>query len=384
MERFFNIAGMCRPEDHYMVEPEGRLARLRPLIDRKAWFVIHAPRQSGKTTTTGLLAETLTREGRYAAVLASCKPGSTAGDNVERGIGAVVTSLSLDAQSQLPVELRPPSLQDFRGIDAEGRLRGYLQAWCERCPRPVVLFLDEIDALMGDTLLSVLDQLHAAYPSLPGGSPHALALIGLREVRDYKLARDGSRRVGSSSPFNIKSHSLTLRNFTADQVSDLYSQHTEDTGQAFSEEARVRAWELTQGQPWLTNALAAVLVDELITDRTQEIGVADIEVAKEVLIRRRDTHLDSLVERLKEKRVRNIVDAVLTGELPKFEVSNDDLDFVKDLGIVAPCDDGLKITSPIYREIITRLPHFTGASDHCSPALTVDSAALTGKTALSG
>ena len=37
MERFFNVAGMCRPDKHFMVEPEGRLARLRPLIDREAW-----------------------------------------------------------------------------------------------------------------------------------------------------------------------------------------------------------------------------------------------------------------------------------------------------------------------------------------------------------
>jgi hypothetical protein len=352
MERFFNVAGICRPEDHYMVESGGRLKKLRPLIDRKAWFVIHAPRQSGKTTTTRLLAEALTAEGRYASILASCKTGSTAGDDIDRGVGAVVQSLDQECRVQLPAELRPAPFSDFADLPAEGRLKDYLETWCQRCPRPVVLFLDEVDALSGNTLLSVLDQLHAAYPNRPAAAPHALALIGLRDVRDYRVSTEF--RAGSSSPFNIKSHSLTLRNFTPEEIDDLYGQHTADTGQAFSDEARARVDELTRGQPWLVNALAAVLVDELVLDRSETVEVADVEVAKEVLIRRRDTHLDSLVERLREKRVRNVIEPILAGECPEDEVFNDDVAFVKDLGLVTAHDGPLKIANPIYREIIPR------------------------------
>ncbi len=348
-----------------MVEPEGRLAKLRPLIDRKAWFVVHAPRQSGKTTTTRLVAEALTAEGRYAAVLASCKPGSTAGDDVERGVGAVVESLNEECHGQLPPELRPPSPAELADVGGEARLRRYLRLWCESCPRPVVLFLDEIDALVGNTLLSVLDQLHAAYPSRPAGSPHALALVGLRDVRDYRVERDGGRRLGSSSPFNIKSHSLTLRNFTPEQVDMLYGQHTADTGQAFSAEARSRAWELTRGQPWLVNAMAAVLVDEMALDRSETIKTADVEVAKEVLIRRRDTHLDSLIERLSEKRVRRVIEPLLTGDRPEEEVFNDDVVFVEDLGLIAPGGGALEIANPIYREIIPRA--LTAANERFLP-----------------
>ncbi len=354
MERFFNVAGMCRPDKHYMIEAEGRLAKLRPLIDREAWFVVHAPRQSGKTTTTRLAAEALTAEGRYAAVLASCKPGSTAGDDVERGIRAVLLSLDRECRAQLPAELRPPPVADSADVGAEGRLAIYLATWCERCPRPVVLFLDEIDALVGNTLLSALDQLHAAYPSRPAGAPHALALIGLRDVRDYRVRRDGRRRIGSSSPFNIKSHSLTLPNFTPQQVDTLYAQHTAETGQAFSQEARARTWELTRGQPWLVNALAAVLVDELVLDRPETIETADVEVAKEVLIRRRDTHVDSLLERLREDRVRRVIEPILTGQSPTYEVFNDDLLFVRDLGLITPGRGAVEIANPIYREIIPR------------------------------
>jgi hypothetical protein len=100
--------------------------------------------------------------------------------------------------------------------------------------------------------------------------------------------------------------------------------------------------------------MAAVLVDELVIDRSESIAIADVEVAKEILIRRRDTHVDSLLERLREDRVRSVIEPILTGNRPEDEVFNDDLLFVKDLGLVAPGGGALEIANPIYREIIPR------------------------------
>jgi len=355
MERFFNTAGVCRPEDHYMVPPEKRLGELRELIGRKAYFVVHAPRQSGKTTRALLLAEELTAEGSHAAVLSSCKPGSVAGADVERGVRAVVRNLEEECSRQLPEELRPPALDDLAKVEAESLLGVYLGRWCERCPRPVVLFLDEIDALVDDTLLSVLDQLHSGYPSRPRHFPHSLGLIGLRDVRDYRVVRrNGGPRIGSSSPFNIKSDSLVLRDFDAGEVAELLEQHSAETGQPFTAEAKIRAFELTSGQPWLVNALARELVDRLVPDRGRAIELADVEVAKEVLIRRRDTHLDSLVDRLREDRVRKVLVPILTGGHPEDDVFDDDIQFTKDLGLVAVGPRGLEIANPIYREIVPR------------------------------
>jgi hypothetical protein len=62
--RFFNTAGPCRPEDHYMLAPTARLPEVRRLIDEKMYFVLHAPRQVGKTTALLSLGTELTREGR--------------------------------------------------------------------------------------------------------------------------------------------------------------------------------------------------------------------------------------------------------------------------------------------------------------------------------
>jgi hypothetical protein len=353
MGRFFNTAGPCDPHDHYMLAPERRLPELRVLIDQKLYFVVHAPRQSGKTTCLRTLAQKLTAEGHYAALLTSCEVGQAAGGNVERGIAAVLDALSIAAENHLPEELRPPAADPV--ISAESRLLDLLTRWSRQCPRPVVVFLDEIDALFDDLLISVLRQLRTGYADRPKSFPPSVALIGLRDVRDYRMKiRPEVQSLGTSSPFNIKVESLTLPNFTADEVAELYAQHTADTGQPFTAEARSRAFELTGGQPWLVNALARQAVEVLVPDRSVPIDAAVIEAAKERLILRRDTHLDSLIERLQEPRLRRVVEPIVAGEPLPPDLLEDDLRFAIDLGLVASTPQGLTIANPIYREVIPR------------------------------
>lgn len=353
MARFFNTAGPCRPELHYMLPPERRLPELRGLIDRQLYFVVHAPRQTGKTTFFRSLAQSLTSEGRYAALLSSCEVGQAAGGDVERGIEAVLGALRIAAENHLPEELRPPAPDP--AASGEFRLLDLLTRWSRECPRPVVLFLDEIDALFDNLMISVLHQLRTGYADRPGKFPQSVALVGLRDVRDYRRqVRPEVQSLGTSSPFNIKVESLTLPNFTADEVAELYGQHTADTGQPFTPEAVALAFELTRGQPWLVNALARQAVEKLVPDRTAPIDADVIRAAKEALILRRDTHLDSLIERLREPRVRRVIEPIVAGETLSPDVLDDDVRFARDLGLVVTTPQGLAIANPIYREVIPR------------------------------
>ena len=76
MSRWFNIAGPCKADKHYMLSPTSRLPDLEQLIEQESYFVIHAPRQTGKTTAMLALAKQLTESGRYAAVMVSAEVGS--------------------------------------------------------------------------------------------------------------------------------------------------------------------------------------------------------------------------------------------------------------------------------------------------------------------
>lgn len=351
MPRFFNTAGPNNPNEHYTLPILARLPELHSLIDRKLYFVIHAPRQSGKTTLIKTLAQELMAEGKFTALFFSVESASAYIHDPPMAEIAILDNLRNSAQIRLPSNVQPPP---WPSIGSGNRLRSALAAWCQSAPKPLVLFIDEIDALEGPLLISVLRQLRDGYADRPQAFPWSLALVGMRNVRDYKFASGGSATTHSSSPFNIAAKALTLGNFTQKEIGTLYAQHTEETGQIFLPEAVERAYALTGGQPWLVNALAAELTDKLVPEREKPISAEDVEQAKENLILRQDTHLDSLAERLRDPRIRAVIEPMLSGESGE-ELPVDDIRLALDLGLVRlPSTGGLEISNPIYREIVVR------------------------------
>ncbi len=352
MSRWFNTAGPCQPDIHYTLSPTIRLPNLEMLIAQRSYFVIHAPRQTGKTTAMLTLAKELTESGKYTAVMVSAEVGAPFKNDPGKAELAILGAWRNAIEFRLPDELQPPTWPD---AEVGQRIRTSLGAWAKASPRPIVLFIDEIDALQDEALISILRQLRDGYPNRPSGFPLSVGLIGLRDVRDYKVASGGSERLNTSSPFNIKVRSLTMRNFNAQEVAELYQQHTAETGQNFTAKAINMAFELTQGQPWLVNAIAKEIVEEMVTDLDTDITETDILSAKEILIARQDTHLDSLAERLREPRIKAIIEPMLSG-LELGNIPNDDIQFVLDLGLckMDPLG-GLTIANPIYREVLPRV-----------------------------
>jgi type II secretory pathway predicted ATPase ExeA len=352
MSRWFNTAGPCQADNHYLLPPMARLPRVEKLIAQRSYFVIHAPRQIGKTTAMLSLAEQLTTSGKYAAAVVSAEAAQAYSQDINGAELALLNAWQTALRYWLPAEFRPP---DWSQLTTGSRISQALSIWAEACPRPIVLLIDEIDALRDDALISVLRQLRDGYPRRPKGFPSSVGLIGLRDVRDYKIASGGSDRLNTTSPFNIKVESLTLRNFNELEVAELYQQHTNDTGQIFAPEAVQLVFYLTQGQPWLINALARQLTEEIASEPETTITPTMVEEAKEILIRRQDTHLDSLAERLRENRIKAIIEPMLAG-LELGNIPNEDIQFVQDLGLcrMDPLG-GLSIANPIYREVLPRV-----------------------------
>ncbi|MEU7744254.1 ATP-binding protein [Nonomuraea sp. NPDC049158] len=319
------------------------------------YFVLHAPRQTGKTTALRTLASELTAEGDIAALMLSCERAKSAGDDY-----AAAESLLLDALREAaewsgwPDELLPPD--PWPQVTPGSRFGSALTEWCHRCPRRVVLLLDEIDAVQGNSLVSILSQLRDGHNARPGGRPFPVSVVlcGLRDLRDYKVALGGDPgRSNPASPFNIITKSLRLGDFTTDQIAELYDQHTQATGQEFTKDAVERVFELTQGQPWLVNALANEVIIEMKVSGT--ITTAQVDEAKERLIRARATHLDALVARLHEPRVERVIEPIVAGTWPGMDTSfDDDVSYVHDLGLIRGARE-LEIANPIYREVLLRV-----------------------------
>ena len=166
-------------------------------------------------------------------------------------------------------------------------LSSALRQWAEADSRPLVLLIDEIDALIGDTLLSVLRQLRSGYDMRLRSFPHSIVLCGVRNVRDYPIhSSSEGEPVAGGIVFNISPASLGLGDFDRGEVEALLGQHTDETGQQFEPAAVERICTQTAGQPWLVNALCwhACFKNPQGRDRGRPISEDDILAAQEVLI----------------------------------------------------------------------------------------------------
>ncbi len=211
MTKWFNTAGLCQPEIHYMLSATDRLPQLKHLIDQRNYFVIHAPRQIGKTTAMLSLAQELTKSGQYTAVMLPVEVGAVFSHDPSTAEKAILSEWKQSLRFRLPESLQPQSWAD---AEAGSRIGTALSVWAQASSRTLVVFIDEIDALSDEALISVLRQLRSGFPNRPQGFPQSVGLIGMRDVRDYKNAAGGSDRLNTSSPFNIKVQSFTMSNFT--------------------------------------------------------------------------------------------------------------------------------------------------------------------------
>ncbi len=278
--RYFNKEGPIVRSRHYCIDPLSRLdvVELLGMVADQRYFVLHAPRQTGKTTVLGALRDVLNESGEYRCVYVNVEPGAAAREDVAAAMRTIISRLGSEARRRFGDHTVDDAQREILETHGPyGALQETLTVWAGSDPKPLVLLIDEIDG-----------------------------------------------------------------------------QHTKETGQRFADEAVAEIVRMTRGQPWLVNALAheACFAKEGVRDRTREVAPDDVGEAAERLILRRDTHLDQLAEKLKEPRVRRVIEPLLTGTAPGWRFDPEDLRYARDLGLVS--SRRLAVANPIYREVIPR------------------------------
>ncbi|MCO6489679.1 MAG: hypothetical protein J5I98_14785, partial [Phaeodactylibacter sp.] len=141
MRKFFNIAGPCNAADHYMVPLLERNKEILPLIEQKQYFVIHAARQSGKTTLLQELVDHYTQAGEYYALYCSLEQAQVFTEAKE-GIPQILNTLRFAVKySQLPH--RDTFAQQLDIDDTANLIKNAITDYCLELDKPLVIFFDE-------------------------------------------------------------------------------------------------------------------------------------------------------------------------------------------------------------------------------------------------
>ena len=212
--RFFNTAGPANAEDHYCLPPLERfaLSNILSLIEQKKYCVLHAPRQTGKTSALLALMAYLNERGQYRCVYMNVEAAQAAREDVAAAMQAIrgeLVSWSRTIFNETLVDdIWDEALHKYGPYGVFGQV---LSQWAGRDAKPLVVLIDEIDALVGDTLISVLRQLRAGYARRPAHFPHSVVLCGVRDVRDYRIHSAAEKAIiTGGSAFNVKAESLRL------------------------------------------------------------------------------------------------------------------------------------------------------------------------------
>ena len=364
--RFFNTTGPCFPWDHYMLPPADRLvgAQLDRYIRDGLYWVLHAPRQTGKTTFLQNWAREINSLGEAAACYVSVEACQGITDRAEAMITMNNAVCAFSKNTGLPAPCLPFDQPEFL-------LHRTMQKWSELVfPKPLVVLFDETDVIEGEPLVSFLRQLRTGFAERgPGKFPVSIALVGMRDLKDYNTAAKDGNAPNPGSPFNIKEDSVFLSNFSREDVAALFMQRTVETGQKICANAIDYVYEQSWGQPWIVNSLFQRATMRVLEEHNYEtVAMEHILAAREQMIQARETHLDSLGVRLEDPRIRHVIESILVGNNdPGMGRASTDVELAMDLGLIKwNADAGFTISNPIYEEILTRYLN-SGFHDNLPP-----------------
>ena len=357
-ERTFNTAGPQIPADNYTIDPLSRfdLDDILMLIRQKRYFVLHAPRQTGKTSCLLALRDYLNKEGKYLAVYANVEGGQALRNELRGVIKATIDIIANELDMVCDTSYQHIR-DDVQNLEPASMLTVYLSRLSMAIDKPLVLLIDEIDSLVGDSLVSVLRQLRSGYANRPAAFPQSVILCGVRDVRDYRIVLSNQDIVTGGSAFNIKAKSLRLGNFSKEEIHELFMQHTHETGQEFDEDCFPIIWSATEGQPWLVNAIGLEVTSNMCENRDRSVRITPdmVERAIENIIYRRDTHIDILINILKEDRVRRVIQPMLANSYnaSDYLIPSDDILYAEEVGLIMrERGKPRRISNNIYRQII--------------------------------
>ena len=345
--RYFNTHGPVEADQHYVVSRQDLIDKLSVQIDQGKYFTIFAPRQMGKTTLLRKLDEMLAANPDYLPIPLSFErfeSWSVAAfmDEVADLIGYHV--------SQALHKIGHPQLQAINLLLKEQPPRSY-QAF-ERFFRAtyniapdlkIILIIDEFDATPLDAISSLLQTWRTMYlDRRPPHSLHNVILIGIQNIARLNFGR--------SSPFNI-AYQQRLDGFTLDELQTLLAQYTAETGQPFSPETVALLHEQTGGHPFLVNRVAAIVTEEVVTDRAQPITVADLRLAINQLVRETNYNFETVIRHA--EKYRDDLLNLLFGGTYLFNLNNAFVSELYTQGVIDQDEHGnCRIANPIYSEVL--------------------------------
>ena len=348
-KRYFEKSGVVDPAASYYVELENITNTdnqdIKTMVDLGRYFSIFAPRQSGKTTFFTDVCSRLKEDQTYIPILLSFQDYKNLDPSrfyqlIQKGLHDQLISRLEDVQCTVLDEvskyLATHVLKDHIGFrELFEELNRII------IDKKIIIFIDEFDGIpIGEleNFLTTLRELYQKYKMHKDKALYSVGLVGIRNIT--KLI------VGGVSPFNIADQ-VRLPPFSLKNIRDLYGQYTDETNQAFSEEAVKRVYEETSGQPWLVNRIATILTVNVRPCTTAVITEEDVDRAVDLLLYEDNSHFDNITEKA-ETYKETFIEVVFNGV--DYIPGDEEQSLLMTHGLIKTEGKKAIVSNPIYKK----------------------------------
>ena len=354
--RCFETRGPVSPEDNYVVTRADELADFITRVEKGRYIVLFAPRQTGKTTFfQSALALLEAEASTYFPIRLNFD--TYAELSLTDFYGALYEDLREEIQTTFQRRGRAPSepLTDFwenTELTNAFSMRRFFSKFArfvnlEYGEQKVVLIIDEFDGIPTVAVSGFLNALRHIYLTGKNRCIYSIGIIGVKSITQLNYDR-------SISPFNIQDE-FNLSNFTVEQVRELLTQYTEETGQFFAPEVIEILHKQTGGQPFLINRFAQILTEELEIPKAETITMAHFSEAYVQLLDEDNTNISHLLTNIRrDPRFESFLMRIASYDKGiHFSRDNEIIAELATYGVITKDTHRMcKIVSPIYQHRI--------------------------------
>lgn len=262
----FNITGVCVPEKNYMVDLTQRLNRIRGMVEEGLYFSVNRGRQYGKTTMLYML-ERFLRDEYYVISTSFESADDIFEDNAKFARGFLKKIADEMEMKGFPSELVNLCRDKIEGDLYWDGLTQRICTLCERCEKPVVLIIDEVDKSSDNqifiTFLGMLRDMYQARQKYEKPTFQTVILAGVHDIRHLRLRIRPNEEHKKNSPWNIAAPFAIDMSFSAAEIEDMLLEYEAEHGVLVNrKEVAEEIYAYTSGYPFLVSKICKMLDEE--------------------------------------------------------------------------------------------------------------------------
>ncbi len=355
MRRFWT-QGRVYPGQHYVVSRSKEISDFLARVEEGRYIVLFAPRQTGKTTFFRMALDALATESSNFfpiqlnfEMYKNLSPSDFYEDFCKRVCKEI--EQVFEKRGHVPSDVLTQFLENAKitnhisMIEFFEQLSSVLNSQYNN--QKVVVIIDEFDGIPQLVLSDFLHSLRNIYLSDETRCPHSVGIVGVKSIAQLNYDR-------SVSPFNIQDE-FYLPNFSLNQVQELFTQYTDETGQSFAPEVIEGLHKQTAGQPFLVNRFAQILTEELDIPKTETITMSHFANGLTLLLGEDNVNIRHLLTNIRrDPRFESLLMKIVSYDKGRqYNQRNDLINQLTTYGVIAKGADGMcKIVNPIYQHCI--------------------------------